>query len=245
MCNRAKLLCSSALLAAMLFSSAITSAQNAFASIHQSLNDAADRTLAVTLADKNWMHSPEVSQQTNNAHQSAPFEPLARFRAGVDRVNQLRPTVEPILQDEGVPTDLIAVVLVESGGLSTALSPKGALGLWQLMPDTARRYGLVVSKEQDDRLDIRKSTRAAAHYLRDLYQQFGDWQMALAAYNAGERAVERTIERLGYNSFSLIERSLPLETRDYVPAVLAAMNRFAPSIAGTRAIVNAYAEPRD
>jgi membrane-bound lytic murein transglycosylase D len=107
-----------------------------------------------------------------------------------------------------------------------ALSPKGARGVWQFMPETARRYGLVVNGLRDDRTDIEKSTRAAVRYLRDLYGQFGDWSLALAAYNAGERSVRAAMDRSGFREFrSISDRMLlPAETRSYVPAVTAAMN---------------------
>lgn len=148
-----------------------------------------------------------------------------RLQQVLQRVKSLRPALEPILREEGIPSQMAAVVLVESGGQTTALSPKGARGLWQIMPDTARRYGLVVNGKLDERLDVNKSTRAAARYLRDLYTQFGDWPLALAAYNAGEDAVERAIERAESRDFNLIARAglLPLETRNYVPAVLNAI----------------------
>jgi membrane-bound lytic murein transglycosylase D len=125
-----------------------------------------------------------------------------------------------------VPTDLAAIVLVESGGNPTALSPKGARGLWQLMPQTARRYGLIVDGQTDERLDISKSTRAAAEYLRDLFAQFHSWPLALAAYNAGEQAVQRAVSRTGSDTFSLAAAALPRETQGYVPAVLAFLPRF-------------------
>ena len=148
-----------------------------------------------------------------------------RLEQALERVQALRPSLEPILREEGIPPQMAAVVLIESGGRTRALSPKGARGLWQIMPDTARRYGLAVSDGVDERLDPYKSTRAAARYLRDLYNQFGDWSLALAAYNAGEDAVERAIDRASSHDFSLIARArlLPLETRNYVPAVLSAI----------------------
>jgi membrane-bound lytic murein transglycosylase D len=135
--------------------------------------------------------------------------------------------IEPILHEERVPTELAAIVLVESGGQPNALSPKGARGVWQFMPDTARRYGLVVSRDRDERLDIQRSTRAAARYLRDLHEQFGDWQLAFAAYNAGGDRVQRAIERNRTSDFAQLSsgQSLPLETRRYVPAVFNAMEK--------------------
>lgn len=160
-------------------------------------------------------------------------EEFASTRTGsmpvaMKRVQQLRPLLEPILREEGLPPELAAVVLVESGGQATALSPKGARGLWQFMPETARRYGLTVTPQRDERLDVQKSTRAAARYLRDLHGQFGDWRLAFAAYNAGGEAVQRALERNRTNDFrQLISRqSLPLETRQYVPAVVNAMQMF-------------------
>jgi soluble lytic murein transglycosylase-like protein len=148
-----------------------------------------------------------------------------QLQKAVERVQALQPMLEPILRQEGVPQQMAAVVLVESGGQSAALSPKGARGLWQFMPDTARRYGLVVTASLDERLDPYKSTHAAARYLRDLHTQFGNWPLALAAYNAGEDTVQRAVERTSTRDFSSIARAgmLPLETRSYVPAVLNAI----------------------
>ena len=139
------------------------------------------------------------------------------------RLNLLRPAVDPILMSHGVPVNLAAVILVESGGRATALSPKGARGLWQLMPDTARRYGLRVDEIRDDRLDIFKATDAAARYLHDLNAQFGDWRLALAAYNTGEANVGVAILKAHTQDFDQLTslRMLPLETRNYVPRVLA------------------------
>ncbi|MFB3827057.1 MAG: lytic transglycosylase domain-containing protein [Bryobacteraceae bacterium] len=140
----------------------------------------------------------------------------------------LEPAREPtglagILRSEGVPPELVAVAKVESGFRPDALSPKGARGMWQLMPETAERYGLRVSGARDERLDAVRSTQAAARYLRDLYGLFRAWPLALAAYNAGENTVLRAIERAGAREFAAIRSYLPLETRNYVPAVLAAM----------------------
>lgn len=200
--------------------------RDVFAVVHESLNDAADKALVAPLADKTWMKaSNSAAGRASSA--STSVDPIGRLRAAVERVNNLRPTMEPILREEGIPAELSAVVLVESGGLTSGLSPKGARGVWQFMPDTARRYGLVVNGSRDDRTDIEKSTRAAAHYLRDLYGQFGDWSLALAAYNAGELAMRTAVDRSGLRTFASISarRLLPSETRNYVPAVAAAISR--------------------
>ena len=151
---------------------------------------------------------------------------LDDLRAALWRMSRIRPELEAILAGEGVPARFAAVVLVESGANPAALSPKDARGLWQILPDTARRYGLVVSLQRDDRIDLLKSTRAAARYLRDLYQTFGNWRLALAAYNAGEGAIRQAIQRSGSFNFQVLsDRDLiPAETRMYVPAVLAAVD---------------------
>ena len=168
-------------------------------------------------------HSPEALVRDFNQKYRSGLTPSVG--AAMKRLDQLRPTLSRILESEGVPREIVSVVVVESGGRTTALSPKGALGLWQLMPDTARRYGLVVTSSRDERLDVDQSTRAAARYLRDLYQQFGSWPLALAAYNAGEQRVQHAIERSGVTDFIQLSslRLLPQETRNYVPAVLSAM----------------------
>ena len=133
------------------------------------------------------------------------------------------PAVAAILRRHGLSAGLVHVAAVESGLDPGALSPKGARGLWQLMPETARRYGLLVNSQRDERLDPVKSTHAAAQYLNDLHAQFQDWPLALAAYNVGEQRVERAMDRLGARDFWTLSRraALPDETRRYVPAVLA------------------------
>lgn len=155
--------------------------------------------------------------------------PPAAASPALARLERYRPAMEAILRDEGLPPSLVAVVLVESGAMPEALSPKSARGLWQLIPETARRYGLTVSDAADDRIQAERATRAAARYLRDLYRRFGDWPLALAGYNAGEEAVARAIRRAGEANFEGASRHLPAETRNYVPAVLAAMKLLGPA----------------
>ena len=128
-----------------------------------------------------------------------------------------------ILKQEGVPQDLIYLAQAESGFQPTAVSRAGARGIWQFMGSRARGYGLQHSMWVDDRQDPEKSTRAAARHLRDLYGQFGDWYLAMAAYNSGPGTVQAAVKRTGYADFwELYRRNvLPKETRNYVPIILA------------------------
>ncbi len=200
---------------------------------HQALDSAADFALANVMREA--ASSRPIAEGPRNTTAALDAKVLHQFagqywngnqeavRWAVARVTQLRPILTPILRDQGIPEAVVALVLVESAGHIAALSPKGARGIWQFMPDTARRYGLAVTADLDERLDVVKSTGAAAHYLRDLYQRFGDWRLAFAAYNAGEQAVERAVARTGPGDFSRIDAVLPAETRIYVPAVMHAM----------------------
>jgi membrane-bound lytic murein transglycosylase D len=128
-----------------------------------------------------------------------------------------------ILKEEGVPQDLIYLAQAESGFHPLAVSRVGARGIWQFMGSRARGYGLHKSLWVDDRQDPEKSTRAAARHLRDLYAQFGDWYLAMAAYNSGPGTVQAAVRRTGYADFwELYRRNvLPKETRNYVPIILA------------------------
>jgi hypothetical protein len=172
---------------------------------------------------------PTFSEPLVQVVKPSDVEPLFRKPAVGpvhSRIKQLESSIAPILELHGVPAGLTAVVAVESGGDPAALSPKGARGIWQLMPQTARRYGLVVNNVRDERLDIEKSTSAAARYLNDLYAQFGSWPLALAAYNWGEQNMAAAIRHTHSTDLSLLFASgaLPAETRSYVPAVLARWN---------------------
>jgi len=157
-------------------------------------------------------------------------------RIALARYNSYRDILTRILIEEKLPLEVLSVALVESGFNPLALSPKGARGIWQLMPDTARRYGLMVAPGDDHRTHPEHATRAAARYMRDLYQMFGDWELTLAAYNAGEGRVQRAIELAGARDFNELARRklLPLETRNYVPAVLAAWSQMSPAPVANR-----------
>lgn len=132
--------------------------------------------------------------------------------------------VRAVLASHRLPQDLLALPYIESGYNVLAVSHSGAVGMWQFMPATARRFGLTVDWWLDERRDPYLSTVAAARYLKILHSQFGDWQLALAAYNAGEGAISRAMTSSGKQSFnSLAKSSAPIkdETRHYVPKFLA------------------------
>src|SRR6184192_3928889 len=131
--------------------------------------------------------------------------------------------IQKILRQEGVPQELIYLAQAESGFHPLAVSRVGARGMWQFMGSRARGYGLQRSWWIDDRQDPEKATRAAARHLKDLYNQFGDWYLAMAAYNSGPGNVQQAVKRTGYADFwELYKRNvLPAETKNYVPIILA------------------------
>jgi membrane-bound lytic murein transglycosylase D len=142
---------------------------------------------------------------------------------GMQRSGRYRPMIQRILDEEGLPQELIHLAQAESGFIPRALSRKAAGGMWQFLKWRGNEYGLQQTRYTDDRMDPEKATRAAAHHLRDLYHEFGDWYLAIAAYNCGPVVVEKAIERTGYADFwELRSRGvLPLETTNYVPVILA------------------------
>lgn len=132
------------------------------------------------------------------------------------------PLFEEKLKEYGLPTDLKYLSVVESALNPKAVSRVGATGLWQFMPATGAEYGLRTTSVVEDRSDPVKSTDAAARHLRDLYNRYNDWALALAAYNSGSGRVNAAIKRAHSRNFWTIQRYLPKETRNYVPAFIAA-----------------------
>lgn len=138
----------------------------------------------------------------------------------LERLPVFEVALSQALAEEGIPDWLKYITLAESRLQTNAVSPAGAAGLWQIMPRTGRSLGLAINDQIDERLDTRKASRAAAHYLKQLHHQFGDWLLALAAYNCGAgnvRKAQRKAHGYFYHEISLY---LPRQTRRYIPRVL-------------------------
>jgi membrane-bound lytic murein transglycosylase D len=142
---------------------------------------------------------------------------------GLARSGRFIPMIERIFQEEGLPKDLAQIAMVESSFIPRARSPMAACGIWQFIPATGRQYGLAANAVMDERNDPEKATRAAAKYLAFLHDLFHDWYLAMAAYNAGEGKILRTMERTGLTDFWQLAASglLKPQTQNYVPAVIA------------------------
>lgn len=143
--------------------------------------------------------------------------------AGMKRAGRYQAMISRILKEEGVPQELIFLAQAESGFAARAVSYMAAVGMWQFVQFRGQEYGLKQSQWHDDRLDPEKATRAAARHLRDLYNQFNDWHLALAAYNCGPMCVASAVQRTGYADYWELRarNALPRETSNYVPIILA------------------------
>ncbi len=147
------------------------------------------------------------------------------FEAALSRGQRYLPHIREVFASEGIPQDLAYVALVESAFKANAYSRARAKGVWQFISATGKRYGLQQDWWVDERSDPEKATRAAAAYFKELYGMFGDWNLALAAYNAGEWNVHRMINRYRTQDFWQLRRTRALrrETRNYVPLIHAAV----------------------
>lgn len=146
------------------------------------------------------------------------------FQIHLTRAGRYEQAMRAIMREYGLPQDLVYLSLIESGYDPNAYSRAHAVGLWQFLSSTGRRYGLRIDEWVDQRRDPIQATRAAAAYLEDLYEEFGCWYLAAAAYNSGASRVRRAIRRTGSRDFWTLARRryLPRETRDYVPKFIAA-----------------------
>ena len=148
-----------------------------------------------------------------------------KIQAGLVRSGRYLPMIHQVFAEEGLPQDLAMIAFIESSFLPLARSNKMAHGIWQFMPRTGRQYGLRSNGLVDERRDFEKSTRAAARYLAYLNEIFGDWYLAMAAYNAGEGKILRAINRTGARDFWHLAstNAIRKQTKNYVPAFLASV----------------------
>ncbi len=146
------------------------------------------------------------------------------FEKYLERSEFFIPYITPLLKQNGMPEDLVYVAMIESGFNNHARSRAKAVGPWQFISATGKRYGLMVNWWVDERRNVKKSTLAAIEYFRDLYQMFQSWELAAASYNAGEAKIAKAVRRYGSKDFWVISRQRYLrpETRDYVPKIIAA-----------------------
>ncbi len=147
-----------------------------------------------------------------------------RFNIWLSRAGKYLPLINRIFIENGLAEELVFLPLIESGFSPYATSRAQAVGIWQFMKGTAKKYGLRVDKFVDERRDPEMSTIAAANYLKDLYEMFGSWDFALAAYNAGEGKIKRIKNSTGYKSFwdVISHKKIKRETKEYVPRFVAA-----------------------
>lgn len=167
---------------------------------------------------------PPLTHELVGAH-ARRFAANGFIAARADRVRLYLPLIVQELEQRRMPLELAMLPLVESALNPQARSPVGALGLWQFMAPTARRFELRTSRLVDDRKNLRQATRAAMDYLGKLHAQFGDWHLAMAAYNWGEGRVARAVARQRGNGlpadFNALAAFMPDETRNYVPQIMA------------------------
>jgi membrane-bound lytic murein transglycosylase D len=176
----------------------------------------------------------DVADELKRKEPSRPNPTAESQRAAWEKQFQKRPLparaakyvsrLKPLFVAQGAPAALVWIAEVESSFDPTARSPAGAVGMFQLMPATARSLGIALSPS-DERLDPDKSARAAARYVRYLYGRFKDWRLALAAYNCGETRVQNLLSRHKAHSFAAIAIRLPAETQMYIPKLEATLHK--------------------
>ena len=145
------------------------------------------------------------------------------MRRYLERSNRYRNLMQSMLRKEGLPLDIIYMSMLESGFYPYARSSQNAIGYWQFMYPTGRKYGLKINNSVDDRRDFVLSTQAAIDHLIDLYEDYKDWRLSMAAYNAGQPTVTAAINKHNSKNYWYLvsKKALPPQTRDYVPKVIA------------------------
>ena len=208
-----------ALLSALVFSPARAEA----APDSLAVDGLSDTVIVRRLKEMNsFISLPYNATVRNNIILYAHATPLSMGRI-MGLAEYYMPIFEEALDRYGLPLELKYLPVIESKLDPMAVSPAGAKGLWQFIYPTAKRYGLKITSYEDERLDVVKSTDAAARYLRDSYKELGDWVLALCAYNCGSGNVKKAVQRAGSKQFWDIYKYLPRETRGYVPAFVGAM----------------------
>lgn len=218
---------------ALLAGSAIAqSVKDSFADFHQEVLRAAAHEAAAVRADQlavsavGEAQARERAALRNDRRSFSREEPavIDRRYNGLEKLRELKPLIGEIFDAHGVPQEFLLVGLVESGYHTDAMSAANAVGMWQFVDSTARRFGLI-DRTGDHRTDLIRSTHAAAAYLKLLLDEYNDWRLALAAYNAGEDRVDQAIAAAASRDFSELvrRRLLPEETLNYVPSVLKRM----------------------
>jgi len=199
----------------------------------QPSSDAAKTVLSTKVAKKNFSLSSFNLSSAADFSLAQPGRQLKKFvdayiKSNDDCLSTIKSKskrpftiIDSILESYGIPDELRYLAVIESELKSNAVSRVGARGPWQLMAQTARELGLKVNGRRDERTNYYKSTRAAALYLRDLHNEFKDWLLVLAAYNAGPVPVYRAIHRSHSRNFWLLERYLPAESRQHVKRFIA------------------------
>ena len=167
------------------------------------------------------IYNPEVAHWIHMFSRSHP----SYVKKWLKRSYRYLPLMKSILKDQGLPEDLVYMTLVESSLSPHATSTAQAVGYWQFIPATAKRFGLNINKFVDERRDFEKSTRAAAKYLKELHSQFSSWPLAIAAYNMGENKLRKKIAQHKTRDFwELSKKSgFPKETKEYLPKIIAAL----------------------
>jgi membrane-bound lytic murein transglycosylase D len=189
-------------------------------------NTAVVRANAVT--ESGEISNSRTLVYTEEAHTQAPSLEKEFLKTDKEKLTHMKTwgvpyfdRIDKILDDHSLPTELKYLAVIESELKTSATSRVGAKGFWQFMPETARLYGLTVNRHKDERTDLDKSTRAAARYLQDLYDELHDWLLVIAAYDGGTARIHYAIRKAGSKDFWDLQYYLPAECRNHVKRFIA------------------------